>query len=276
MHGLEVTGIADFGTLDGMDEFLAAGDILGIRSVVGLQATVVVPSLADKVIGIPNEPGKVRFLAFGCVRMPDGAGEISRKMLQPAASGLDIDEASKLAMEVLGALPAVEWMDGMSEGESDARRYLQTMQTHGICAISVLPERNWNFIDPDEKNPKLRKLQELIEATRYFDIPIFIGREISGVGQPIADDLLVRELENYKEDFLHGARVVHGHTILSRYADFGYFSKAAEAYFDTQSKKNLFFSEVGMCLPPVKQRKRLADLRGRSDPKEILNILGLG
>lgn len=69
-YGLEIAGTVDFDVLDGMDEFLAAGKLLGQKAVVGLESRVFVAELADKVINSPNEPGIAYFVVTGCHRLP--------------------------------------------------------------------------------------------------------------------------------------------------------------------------------------------------------------
>lgn len=55
--GLEVAGIADFDVLDGLNEFMAAGRIVGIKTAVGLESRVFVPEFSSRVINSPGEPG---------------------------------------------------------------------------------------------------------------------------------------------------------------------------------------------------------------------------
>ena len=77
-YGLEVAGIVDFDVLDGMDEFLAAGDLLGLKVVAGLETRVFIRELADKVISSPNEPGIAYFMAAGCYQRPTAGSEADR------------------------------------------------------------------------------------------------------------------------------------------------------------------------------------------------------
>jgi len=69
-YGLEVSGIVDFDVLDGMEEFLNAGDLLNLKSVVGLETRVFIQELKDKVMSSPNEPGIAYFMASGCFKRP--------------------------------------------------------------------------------------------------------------------------------------------------------------------------------------------------------------
>lgn len=67
-YGLEVSGIVDFDVLDGMDEFLEAGKLLGLKTVVGIETRVFIKELEDKVMSSPNEPGIAYFMAAGCFK----------------------------------------------------------------------------------------------------------------------------------------------------------------------------------------------------------------
>lgn len=69
-YGLEVSGIVDFDVLGGMEEFLSAGDMLGLKTVVGLESRVFISELGDKVMSSPNEPGIAYFMAAGCFKRP--------------------------------------------------------------------------------------------------------------------------------------------------------------------------------------------------------------
>ena len=55
--GLAVAGIVDFDVLDGLDEFLEASRMLGIKACVGMETRVFIPEFADKEINSPGEPG---------------------------------------------------------------------------------------------------------------------------------------------------------------------------------------------------------------------------
>ena len=69
-HGLAVAGIVDFDVLDGIGEFLSAGEILTLRTTAALETRVVVREYAEHVISSPNEPGIAYFMAGGCFELP--------------------------------------------------------------------------------------------------------------------------------------------------------------------------------------------------------------
>jgi hypothetical protein len=56
-RGLAVAGVVDFDVLDGLEEFLDACRMVGLRGCVGLETRVFVPEFAEKVINSLGEPG---------------------------------------------------------------------------------------------------------------------------------------------------------------------------------------------------------------------------
>lgn len=76
-RGLAVAGIVDFDVLDGLDEFIAAGKTIGLKTCVGIESRVFVPEFADRVINSPGEPGVSYHMGIGFVdSSPEGwAGE---------------------------------------------------------------------------------------------------------------------------------------------------------------------------------------------------------
>lgn len=63
--GLAVAGLVDFDVLDGVEEFLAAGQNLGLRTCVGIESRVFVEAFADDVINSPGEPGIAYHMGVG-------------------------------------------------------------------------------------------------------------------------------------------------------------------------------------------------------------------
>jgi len=63
--GLAVAGIVDFDVLDGLEEFLEASRMLGLKACAGMETRVFVPQFADKVISSPAEPGIAYHMGIG-------------------------------------------------------------------------------------------------------------------------------------------------------------------------------------------------------------------
>lgn len=64
-RGLAVAGIVDFDVLDGLEEFLEASRLLGLKACAGMETRVFVPEFADKVMTSPGEPGITYHMGVG-------------------------------------------------------------------------------------------------------------------------------------------------------------------------------------------------------------------
>jgi hypothetical protein len=67
-RGLAVAGIVDFDSLDGLEEFRAAGRMIGLKACVSLESRTFVPEFADRVINSPGEPGIAYHMGVGFTR----------------------------------------------------------------------------------------------------------------------------------------------------------------------------------------------------------------
>jgi hypothetical protein len=379
-YGLEIAGIVDFDVLDGMEEFLSAGELLGLKTVVGMESRVFVKELSDKVMSSPNEPGIAYFMAAGCFQYPPigSRAEATLKQmsqtarlrniammkrineyldavqldyekdvlpLTPAGNAterhlllaydkkakevfggdmvkitrfwgekLGIPESEISAMisntpkfhetirsklmkfggvgyvppdsgsfptledaiamiKAMGALPMIAWLDGTNPGEEDTVAFLELLRSKGVVAVNIIPERNWNIKDPDEKALKTKKLAEIVHTAREFNMPISVGTEMNRAGLPFVDDFNAPELAPYVTDFINGARCIFGHTLLARYADFGYFSEASLAEFgDDCARKNAFYTEIGKYAPSLEVRQKLMTIKGQATTEKILEV----
>jgi len=67
-EGLAVAGIIDFDVLDGVEEFCAACEKVGLKGCAGLETRVFVPEFSDKVMNSPGEPGIAYHMGVGFPR----------------------------------------------------------------------------------------------------------------------------------------------------------------------------------------------------------------
>ena len=81
-EGLAVAGIVDFDVLDGLEEFLEAGQVLGLKTCVSVETRVYVPEFADRVMTSPGEPGISYHMGVGYTDANLGgwAGEFLQSM----------------------------------------------------------------------------------------------------------------------------------------------------------------------------------------------------
>ncbi len=69
-RGLAVAGTVDFDVLDGLEETIEAGRVLGLRATSGLETRVFIPELRDTEINSPKEPGVWYFMGTAFPRVP--------------------------------------------------------------------------------------------------------------------------------------------------------------------------------------------------------------
>ncbi len=68
--GLWAAGLCDFDVLDGLEEFLRAGLVLGLRATVNLETRVFFRDYADREINSSGEPGVAYIMGAGFARAP--------------------------------------------------------------------------------------------------------------------------------------------------------------------------------------------------------------
>ena len=380
-HGLCVAGIVDFDVLDGMEEFLAAGELIGQPTTAALETRVFIQDYMGHVISSPNEPGIAYFMAAGCFKTPqhgskaahilDSMREMARRRnvevmnrvnryldtvqidyevdvlpLTPSgnaterhllaaydakarevyedgeqledfwgnALGISESEAERLLSDPpalhekvrsklmkyggvgyvppsgesfprielviemirgMDALPTATWLDGTNSGEENTPAMLDLLAAKGVVAMNMIPDRNWNVRDPDEKRLKLAKLEEAVAAAREVDFPLCIGTEMNKLGMPFVDNFAAPELQPYLDDFLEGAFFFWGHTCLARYADMGYASRWSQAYLGTErAPKNRFYAKIGRLADPTTAKQALAGMDPQSaTPDDVIRAL---
>lgn len=354
--GLYAAALCDFDVLDGLEEFLLAGRLLGLRTAVHIETRVFMREYARADINSPGEPGVAYIMGAGFGRMPEPDSKTMKTLqslrrqanarnrdltarinarlpeialdydaevlaLSPGgcpterhivkgyrlkaesvfpdtaarasfwskilrvpeatagqlmgdSAALDEKIRSALAKKggigyvqpdettfppaddfirwVLdcGAIPMVTWLDGTSAGEGDIVRMLECLRAKGAAAVNIIPDRNHNIANADERRIKTAKLGEAVAAARKLAFPINIGTEMNKAGQPFADDLACESLVPYREDFLRGAEIMVGQAILARYAAFSYCGRSAAGEFGRDTAgKNEFFRRVGALGP---------------------------
>jgi hypothetical protein len=77
-RGIKLMGIVDFDVLDGVDEFLDACAMLGVRGSAGMETRVFLPEFATREINSPGEPGVLYHMGIGFTSStpPAGAADI--------------------------------------------------------------------------------------------------------------------------------------------------------------------------------------------------------
>jgi len=86
-QGIKLLGIVDFDVLDGVDEFLHACDLVGVRGSAGLETRVYIPEFATREINSPGEPGIYYHMGIGFTssQVPEVVAPILADMRRRAA-----------------------------------------------------------------------------------------------------------------------------------------------------------------------------------------------
>jgi hypothetical protein len=64
-EGIKLLGIVDFDVIDGVEEFLDACELLGVRGSAGMETRVFIPQLSSREINSPGEPGISYHMGIG-------------------------------------------------------------------------------------------------------------------------------------------------------------------------------------------------------------------
>lgn len=160
-----------------------------------------------------------------------------------------LEEVNQFILEN-GAIPTFAWLDGSSAGEQALDELLDVMMASGVAAVNIIPDRNWNFKDPEVKRRKVENLYHFVETVQARHLPIVIGTEMNAYGQRFVDDFDAPELAPLIPAFLEGVHIMYAHTVLQAEAGMGYSSRWAKSHFSSVAAKNRFFARLGQRLAP--------------------------
>jgi len=190
--------------------------------------------------------------------------------LQPSSETFPPVEEFFAFVKSCGAIPMESWLDGTSDGEKDGKALLELSKSKGAAALNLIPDRNWNISDSNQKAIKTTNLKKIVVAAVSMDMPIHIGTEMNKKGLPFVDDLNGADLKPYKEVFINGAQIIVGHTLLARFADYTYLGDKAANDFPDLKKRNMFFASVGT-LPALD--KSIGDILRESGEEKAFGII---
>lgn len=85
-RGFKLMGIVDFDVLDGVDEFLSACDLAGVRGSTGIETRVFLPEFTTREVNSPGEPGVCYHMGIGFTsgQVPQRAAGILADLRQRA------------------------------------------------------------------------------------------------------------------------------------------------------------------------------------------------
>ncbi|MCM8788781.1 MAG: hypothetical protein NC907_03210 [Candidatus Omnitrophica bacterium] len=116
-----------------------------------------------------------------------------------------IYEIIKMVEECNGIVVG-NWLDGTSNGEKNPEKFLEFMISTGVKIINIIPERNWNIADPEEKTKKVANLDSFMYACKKMNIPVICGTEMNKYGQPFVDNFETPELKKHIHWFENSVR----------------------------------------------------------------------
>jgi hypothetical protein len=102
-----------------------------------------------------------------------------------------------------------------------------------------------------------------------MELPVIAGTEMNSPGQKFVDSFETAELAPLVPTFLKGAYIVYAHSVLMKYAGFGYIGEWASRNFQNAAEKNEFFHQFGQELQ-VEREDLLAGLGENITPAHVL------
>ncbi len=168
-----------------------------------------------------------------------------------------------------GAIPALTWLDGTSDGEQAIGELIEISMASGVAAVNIIPDRNFTA---GVKDQKLKNLYAIVERAEALHLPVLVGTEMNSPGNKFVDDFDCDEMKPLMPVFLKGTHIVYAHSVLQQAAGVGYLSNWASDIFENTETKNTFYEMFGARFCPG-QEACLAGLTNISTPDEILALL---
>jgi hypothetical protein len=186
--------------------------------------------------------GKLQALIRSKTMKRGGVGYV-----QPGAGSFPAMSAMNRFVLEAGAIPALTWLDGTSEGEQAIDELIEVSMKSGVAAINIIPDRNFTAGVMDDK---LTNLYEIVEKAEALGLPVLVGTEMNSPGLKFVDDFGVAELKPLLPVFRKGAYIIYAHTVLQSHAGMGYLSEWADAAFADVNEKNDFYEKFGSLFMP--------------------------
>jgi len=141
-NALYAAGIIDFDVLSGLEEYFEAGELLGLRTSVGIETRAFLNEYADKEIDSPGEPGVSYIAGTGFYKMPDKSSKqasiLESYSQKAAARNIDlIERINKHVPEI--ALDYSEVLALTPSGNATERHIISAYIQK---ASKVFPEQN--------------------------------------------------------------------------------------------------------------------------------------
>jgi len=167
-----------------------------------------------------------------------------------------------------GAMPALTWVDGISEGEKRMEELCRLAMRSGVTAINAIPDPRYTPHKGAERE-KVRNLHDLVALARRLGLLIISGTEMNIHGQKFADDFGDPDLRPVGDYLIFSAQVFYGHTVLQRQAGLGYLSDWTTQHLAALDRRNEFYALIGRTIRPSCEA-RLGPLTERVTPEEVI------
>ena len=221
---------------------------------------------AAQVTALLAEPARFQNTARTKLMKRGGVGYV-----QPSHDAFPRVEEFHRLITACGALPCAAWLDGTTAGEQAIEELLALLIDQGVVALNIIPDRNWNLPDPDERRRKVQHLYDVVRLAAALDLPLNVGTEMNSPGNKLVDDFDAPELAPVRQPFLDGAHFIYGHTAMQRALSLGYQSPWAQAHLPTRRQRNDFYTRIGYATPPgLAGLAMLRKLDSNAYPDEIL------
>jgi hypothetical protein len=207
---------------------------------------------------------RTRLMKYGGVGyVPPGKGDFPK-----------IEDVVTMTLEC-GAVPTICWLDGLNEGEADPYAHFELMKSMGIPTVTVIPDRNWDIKNATQQRRKVAALHKALAAATDLQMPVFVGTEMNKYGQKFVDAFDAPALAAHREQFLSGAAMIWGHTLLKMTMGLGFIGAWADEYFgDDTAARVSYFRQVGECPFPDREMMRALAAEGaRLAPDRVLAML---
>lgn len=222
----------------------------------------------EQIRALMGDEGRFNNLVRARLMKRGGVGYV-----QPGAEAFPTVEEVNRLIVACGALPCYAWLDGTSAGEQSIEELLGLMIEKGAAALNIIPDRNWNILDPKIRQVKVHKLYEVVRLAQEMDLPINVGTEMNSPGQKLVDDFDAPELGPVRAAFIDGAFFIYGHTLAQRQAGMGYQSEWARTNLPTRRERNTFYTRLGRQLHPETANDLLSRISPQMSPKDVLAVV---
>ncbi len=220
---------------------------------------------AAQVTALLAEPARFQNTARTKLMKRGGVGYV-----QPSHDAFPRVEDFHRLITACGALPCAAWLDGTSAGEQAMEELLGLLIDQGVVALNIIPDRNWNLADPEERRRKVQHLYDVVRLAGTLDLPLNVGTEMNSPGNKLMDDFDAAELAPVRQAFLDGAHFIYGHTAMQRANGLGYQSAWAQAHLPSRGQRNDFYTQIGYLVPPGPAGiAMLRELDHNADPEEF-------